>query len=500
MDKKNRFILPAILFLITFSSTITAGISLGAPVIKSLSGKKGTSGKKIKIMGKNFADTEGRVIVIRKGKEYDAEILSWSETLIKAKLAWGVYPPGHCKIFVEDYLEQRAGKGKKYFYKKAVPHIDNVVGQKVKTDDLITISGKLFGPDGENGSLLVKGGSLAVVSWTNSVISATVKSVESKKLKIRVKTIYDKSNLKKVSALKDGRDYRENMRTFVEGISAYAKSSDSDFFIIPQNGPEIMTVDGEEDGLPDNSYISAIDGVGREDLFYGYNKDNKATPKSERKYLTSFMDMAVKNGVKVMVTDYCRTHSKMDKSYEKNNSKGYISFAANHRELDNIPSYPATPYNINSSDILALNDAKNFLYLINPDRFSTKTEFLDALRETNYDIILIDLFFEDTPLSQSEIASLKTKANGAKRIVICYMSIGEAEDYRYYWQSEWNDNPPEWLAGENPDWKGNFKVRYWDKEWQDIIFGSGNAYLDKILAAGFDGVYLDIIDAFEYFE
>ena len=30
--------------------------------------------------------------------------------------------------------------------------------------------------------------------------------------------------------------------------------------------------------------------------------------------------------------------------------------------------------------------------------------------------------------------------------------------------------------------------------------GSPDAYLDRILAAGFDGVYLDIIDAFEYFE
>ena len=28
---------------------------------------------------------------------------------------------------------------------------------------------------------------------------------------------------------------------------------------------------------------------------------------------------------------------------------------------------------------------------------------------------------------------LKIKDNGGKRIVIAYLSIGEAEDYRYYW-------------------------------------------------------------------
>jgi cysteinyl-tRNA synthetase len=33
-----------------------------------------------------------------------------------------------------------------------------------------------------------------------------------------------------------------------------------------------------------------------------------------------------------------------------------------------------------------------------------------------------------------------------------------------------------------------------------VLFGSDDAYLDRILAAGFDGAYLDIIDAFEYFE
>lgn len=35
--------------------------------------------------------------------------------------------------------------------------------------------------------------------------------------------------------------------------------------------------------------------------------------------------------------------------------------------------------------------------------------------------------------------------------------------------------------------------------WQAIIYGNDNSYLKKIIDAGFDGVYLDIIDAFEYF-
>lgn len=75
----------------------------------------------------------------------------------------------------------------------------------------------------------------------------------------------------------------------------------------------------------------------------------------------------------------------------------------------------------------------------------------------------------------------------------------EAEDYRYYWQSSWESNPPSWLKGENAEWPGNYKVRFRESEWQAIIYGNDNSYLKKIFDAGFDGVYLDIIDAFEYF-
>jgi len=92
------------------------------------------------------------------------------------------------------------------------------------------------------------------------------------------------------------------------------------------------------------------------------------------------------------------------------------------------------------------------------------------------------------------------KENGGTRLVIAYMSIGEVENYRYYWNHEWNNNPPSWFAEQNVDEQKSHKVRYWDPNWQEIIFGNDDSYPKKILDAGFDGVYLDIIDAFEYFE
>jgi cysteinyl-tRNA synthetase len=190
----------------------------------------------------------------------------------------------------------------------------------------------------------------------------------------------------------------------------------------------------------------------------------------------------------------------MDDSYSKNEARGYISFAAPSRELDVIPTYPTVPHNSNSENIDSLLAAENFLYLINPDStFTKKAEMINALIQTDYDVLIVDAFFDGRALSTTDVSALKNQPLRT-RLVVAYMSIGEAEDYRYYWQTSWATSPPPWLAGENPDWEGNYKVRYWMDEWQNIIYGSSSAYLDTIMSAGFDGVYLDIIDAFEYFE
>ncbi|MFC1935078.1 endo alpha-1,4 polygalactosaminidase [Chloroflexota bacterium] len=296
------------------------------------------------------------------------------------------------------------------------------------------------------------------------------------------------------------RDSRQNMRDFIQDISAYAKGIKYNFIVIPQNGHDLLTENGEETGTSAMLYMDAIDGVGREDIFYGYDDDDITTPVSERDLMISFMDIAESNDVEVLTTDYCSNVSFIDDSYSQNAARGYISFAADHRELDNIPVYPQKPFNMNFTDVTSLFEAKNFLYLLNSSSYPNKENFLNAIKNTHYDVLIIDAFYDSDILRSDDVATLQTKPNGVSRLVIAYMSIGEAEDYRYYWQNSWTSNPPSWLEKENPNWYGNYKVRYWDSAWQDIIYGNDTSYLRKILDAGFDGVYLDIIDAFEYFE
>jgi len=298
----------------------------------------------------------------------------------------------------------------------------------------------------------------------------------------------------------DTTNYRAEMRDFVISLSAYARGIQSNFIIIPQNGTALITTSGEIDGILESTYINSVHAVGRESMFYGYDNDDEPTPQYDSEELLNLCLLWENNNVEVLSTDYCFTHSKMDNSYVLNAQYDFISFAADERDLNNIPDYPTTPHNMNSNNITDVADAQNFLYLINSENYSTKAAFIQAVSNTNYDLIIMDLFHNEEPFTESEITLLKTKANGATRLVVCYMSIGEAEDYRFYWQSDWTTGNPGWLLEENPDWAGNYKVKYWDSEWQAIIFGNNSSYLFNILSAGFDGVYLDIIDGFEYFE
>ena len=54
-------------------------------------------------------------------------------------------------------------------------------------------------------------------------------------------------------------DYKQEMRDFVCHLSAWAKTQKPSFLVIPQNGIELVTLDGTATGMPATSYLNAID-------------------------------------------------------------------------------------------------------------------------------------------------------------------------------------------------------------------------------------------------
>lgn len=123
---------------------------------------------------------------------------------------------------------------------------------------------------------------------------------------------------------------------------------------------------------------------------------------------------------------------------------------------------------------------------------------VDAAEMSNLtaDMLVTDYAREGgaVPLTQDEVARLKVKPDGSRRTVISYLSIGEAEQFRFYWKDEWKTRKPAWLEKENCAWPGAWMVRFWEPGWRGLIVSGSDAYLKRIVAAGFDGVYLDRVD------
>ena len=84
---------------------------------------------------------------------------------------------------------------------------------------------------------------------------------------------------------------------------------------------------------------------------------------------------------------------------------------------------------------------------------------------------------------EEEVLTLKARG----KIVIGYLSVGEAEDYRWFFSRV----EPDWLRGENPNWPGHFYVDANQTGWHRLLL---DTVIPAILGKGFDGLYLDTVD------
>lgn len=293
-------------------------------------------------------------------------------------------------------------------------------------------------------------------------------------------------------------DYKEEMKTLVKEISEYSKARKEDFIVIIQNAEEVIY--NEEENI-DYDFLEHIDGIGKESLFFGYEGDDERTEDEVTNYSKELLNLYRENNKKVLVIDYCSKEENIRETYNKCRSNDFISFVANKRELDERPYYFESIIEENNNDINSLSEVKNFLYLINPRNYSSKEDLINEISQSNYDLIIMDLFlYDEISFTAEEIERLKIKNNGGQRQVISYMSIGEAESYRYYWSQLSTKEKKVLINEENENWEENYLVSYWEELWKEIIIKNDDSYINRIINAGFDGVYLDVIDAYEFYQ
>lgn len=186
-------------------------------------------------------------------------------------------------------------------------------------------------------------------------------------------------------------------------------------------------------------------------------------------------------------------------------------------------SHPATAQDIAAP--MSLSNVRFWAYQI---QGLTDPGAIEALAASRYDMLVIEPTRTDWTSDDRSFdapgAVARLKASPAsdgvhRKLVIAYIDIGQAEDWRWYWS--WSRErprdgriPPDWpgyvLAPDPDGWEGNYVVRYWDPAWKALLLQglepspsltrgrAWNSVLDEVLRDGFDGVYLDWVEAYEH--
>jgi cysteinyl-tRNA synthetase len=129
---------------------------------------------------------------------------------------------------------------------------------------------------------------------------------------------------------------------------------------------------------------------------------------------------------------------------------------------------------------------------------------IDALAGSDYDLIVVEPVRSVKGSEEFDTAGMVSRLHAEGKLVIAYLDVGEAEEYRTYWRDEWlaptGDEPgePDFLITVDPaGWSGNYPVAFWDERWKDVVIHDEDSLLNMVLEDGFDGVYLDWIEAYE---
>jgi endo-alpha-1,4-polygalactosaminidase (GH114 family) len=301
-------------------------------------------------------------------------------------------------------------------------------------------------------------------------------------------------------------DPRQRMRNLVSDISAYARAANPDFVVVTYDGLDLLEkvdpVDPAKRAAA-ATYLKSIDAVIAPELSF-HPPNERGDIKTEDKMrdeMLRLLGIGQKGGLRVWTVDYAKDAAMASEAIKFSLSKSFIPVVSMNTDyrFNRIP--PGRPLNENPNAVTGINHVKNVLMLTDTSAWDTQEEFALGSSATNYDAIVVDVFHRGrTALNARTISGLKYKKLGSRRMVFAYVDIGHADSARYYWKAGWQEGSPSFIAAptnSNPD---KYTVQYWDPMWRDIIFGNPNSYLYGILQQGFDGIVLDGVESFRFFE
>ncbi|MCX4026825.1 endo alpha-1,4 polygalactosaminidase [Endozoicomonas sp. SM1973] len=151
---------------------------------------------------------------------------------------------------------------------------------------------------------------------------------------------------------------------------------------------------------------------------------------------------------------------------------------------------------------MTLNEAKYWVYKI--QHISKKEhELVNSL----FDVYVLEVTTTEQGMEDYDISGLvqrikqhNIKKRGVEPLVLAYIDIAQAEQWRWYHKTSADKNMINRLSvGDDPNgWEDITVVKFWEKAWEDIaIYGyKGRSHVQETLKHSFDGIYMDWVEAF----
>jgi endo-alpha-1,4-polygalactosaminidase (GH114 family) len=309
-------------------------------------------------------------------------------------------------------------------------------------------------------------------------------------------------------------NHRQFMRDIVVALADYAKKRNPRFVILARNAPGLLVKETREwkwetlrdpdhaeqypkVGTVNRTYLKAIDGLLIDGLTYGVPDYGKPTDPEIVKPLQAAGAAIRDDGRRLLSIDYCDTKAAIVEAETKAAKAGALAYIDRdgNRDLGRLPR--ELPRHENAARVTDIVQARNYLPMLRSDTYGSRADWVDALAATNYDLLILDTFWRGTDsLAFDQIKKLKYKRLGSDRLIFGMLPLALARDTRFYWKPEWKLGNPSFLAAHDPDDPAETIVNYWDPKWKELI----GQYMQGIVDLGVDGVLLDQLDAYLYFE
>lgn len=323
--------------------------------------------------------------------------------------------------------------------------------------------------------------------------------------------------LNMVVAPKNIINYRNLLRENITGLTHYAKANKPDFQIMVHEGQDLLTKSLWEYHL--EGYLKARnEGQDVEDPSFLLNL-KQTSPEFEpvvgsasAEYLKSIDAIVVNNyfcsnravspiirqeHLKLFSIDECTDEKSFDKAISSSLKEGtpLYAFINSDTAFKKIVAQPIIKEN--AKNIFDLKSAQNIAFLLKDDLYADKQDFIDAVRASNYDVVVIEPYFRNkTPFTPDEINAMKYKKNGTRRQLLARFSVTEAKDNAFYWQPGWKIGSPEWLVRPSLSDEHGIITRYWNPDWKNYM----SRYFRGLIQSDYDGAFLTGLENHRYFE